>query len=130
MRLIAAASVIGFILGGFVVYRFSPKQTQIQERVVYKDRVQTVVTEVIVEKKDGTKEIRREVVKTEDRDKTQVKTETKPQPKPDWAIGVQYDLLSPDSPWTAQVNRRVLGNLYIGVSGGNNSLGVGVLYLF
>ena len=55
MRLIAAASVIGFILGGFVAYKFSPKQTQVQERVVYKDRVQTVTTEVIVERKDGSK---------------------------------------------------------------------------
>lgn len=108
---------------------FDAKHT-IEETVVYKDRVKTVVKEVITERPDGTKITERETNKVEKTDKVTAKKESIPV-KPNWGVGVKYDLFRPIPIWTAEVQRRVIGDFYVGAYGRTDGVvGVGVSFFF
>ncbi len=111
---------------------FNQKHT-IEEKVVYKDRIKTEIKEIITERPDGTKVTERVIEKDEKKDTVATKKESIPV-KSDWAVGVSYELFGNVSSIQVDVNRRILGNLYIRAYGRSQPVGVaggvGLLYTF
>ena len=122
--------VIVLVIGAAIGTYFDAKHT-IEEKVVYKDKVRTVVKEVITERPDGTKITERQTTKDEKKKQVAKRKESKPVKK-DWLVGVKYDLVPSSVPvWTAEVQRRVIGDFYIGAYGRTDGvLGVGVTLAF
>lgn len=117
--------VVGLAIGTW----FDAKHT-IEQKVVYKDRVRTQIEEVIIERPDGTKETRRTVDKNERSDKHVAKKESKPI-KPNWGVGIKYDLFQPQQIWTLEVHRRVFGNAYVSAYGRTDGVaGLGITVFF
>lgn len=119
---------IGAALGTWLDARHT-----IEEKVVYKDRVKTEIREVIKEGPDGTKVTERVIYKDEKKDTKVSKKESKPV-KPNWGVGVQYELLGQPGAIQVDLNRRLFGNFYVRAYGRMEShggaAGVGVLVLF
>lgn len=108
--------IIVLAIGAGIGTYFDAKHT-IEEKIVYKDRVKTEIKEVIKEAPDGTKITERTIYKDEKKDTKIAKKEGIPVKK-DWAVGVKYDLLPVGEPvWTAEVQRRILGDIYVGAYG-------------
>lgn len=120
---------VGALIGGAVVFQLVKPETKTEKQVVYKDRVQTVIEEVIVEAPDGAKTTKRTTTKDQVKNKT--KTHVVTTRKPDWGVSVQTELFVPTPVTTIGVHRRVLNNIYVSVYG-NTNLGVsaGVLITF
>lgn len=120
---------IGAIIGAGLVYHFVKPETKTEKQVVYKDRVQTVIEEVIVEAPDGAKTTKRTT--TQDQVKNKTKTQVVTTRKPDWGVSVQHELFVPTPVTTIGVHRRVFNNIYVSVYG-NTNLGVsaGLLLTF
>lgn len=117
--------VIGLAAGTY----FDAKHT-IEEKTIYKDRVRTVVREVITERPDGTKITERITNKDEKKKKIAKRKESIPVKK-DWGVGVKADLFSPIPSYTVEVSRRVFGDIYVsGYGRTNGSVGVGVTLFF
>jgi hypothetical protein len=110
---------IGAVMGSY----FNNKKA-IEEKIVYKDRVNTVVKEVIKQTPDGTIITERETTKNEARDSVATKKTILPQNK-DWGVSVKYDLFRPVPVWTAEIHRRIIGNIYAGAYGRTDGI-VGV----
>lgn len=129
MKKIASYIVVLVIGAGLGTY-FDAKHT-IEEKIVYRDRVKTVVKERITESPDGTRVIERETVKKEKKDGSVSKTESVPVKK-DWGVGIKYDLL-PVGPavWTLEVHRRIIGDFYVSGYGRTDGVaGLGVTFFF
>lgn len=102
----------------------------IEEKIVTKDKVRTVIKEVITERPDGTKVTERITDKKEKKDVVENKKESIPVKK-DWGVSVKTDLFNPVPVYTIEVQRRVFSDFYIGVYGRtDNTLGVGVSLFF
>lgn len=136
MKLHLGIFIAGIAAGGLLVYKLLPQQAKTDTRVIYQDRVQTVTKEVVRTEPGGVQVIEREIVRNEARDKTETRQETKPLPRKNWIVGLSYDI-TPDSVQsltfgsiTAQVNRRVFGDVYVGVTFGQNAAGLNLLYSF
>lgn len=107
---------LAILVGAGLCLMFDNQVHQVKEEIVYKDKIRTVVKEVIRENPDGSKTIERISDKTEDKNTTVNKVTQKPA-KNDWLIGVKYDLFQPMPVWTAEVQRRIIGNVYVGAYG-------------
>ena len=122
--------LIAIIIGAGVFYYFDSNVHEIEQQVIYKDRTRTIVKEVTTEKPDGTKVTERIIDRKEKTDTTASKSESKPV-KPDWGVGVKYDLFTGNPAWTVEVNRRIIGNIYGGVYGRTDGIvGAGVTIFF
>lgn len=120
--------VIVFLIGGAAGTYFDAKHT-IEEKVVYKDRIKTQIREVIKEGPDGTRVTERFITKDEKKKKQATKKESKPVKK-DWLLGVGIPVIG-DEVYDVRLERRILGDLYIGVKGDSQgTFGVGVTILF
>lgn len=116
---------IGAGLGSY----FNPIHT-IEEKIVIKDRIKTIVREVITQRPDGTIVTEREIHRDEKKDSVATKKESIPSSK-NWAVSVKYDLFVAIPVYTIEVQRRILGNIYVGVYGRtDNIVGAGVTILF
>lgn len=121
--------VVIFVIGAAIGTYLDQFHT-IEEKIVYKDRVKTVLKERITEAPDGTKITEREVVKKEKKDGSATKIESKPVKK-DWGLGVKYDLLGGPGVYTLEIHRRVFSDLYISGYGRTDGVaGVGVTFFF
>lgn len=125
-----ASYVIVFAAGSAIAIWFDKDVHEITETVVYKDRVRTVVKEVITERPDGTKITERTTNKDEKKKQTANRKESKPVAK-NWAAGIDYELFSNDQVYTGRLYRRVLGDIYVGGYGtSRGDFGVGITVLF
>ena len=124
MKIKIASYLLVFGLGAIAMRYFEPQSMSVKQEVVYKDRVKTIVKEVITEKPDGTKVTEKITDKTEAKDKTDVKSVVIPV-APKWAAQVTYGL---NEEWSASLSRRVIGNVFVG-GYANNRGGVGVSLL-
>lgn len=123
-----ASYIVVLGIGAAIGTYFDAKQT-IEEKVVYKDRVKTVVKEVITESPDGTKITQRETTKDEKTDQVKTKSESTPVKK-DWGIGVSTDLF-PSQVYTVEVHRRLFSDLYVtGYGRTDGTVGVGLTFFF
>lgn len=132
MKKIASYIIVLAIGAGIGTY-FDAKHT-IEEKIVYKDRVKTVIKERITENPDGTRVIERETTKKEKKDGSVSKVESKPVKK-DWGVSVKADLLSQpvggQTVWTVEVHRRIFSDLYVSGYGRTDGIaGVGVTLFF
>lgn len=122
--------VLAVCVGAAICMYFDKEVHEVQERIVYKDRIKTVVKEVITENPDGSRTIERETTKDEKKDQVSNKKETRPVKK-DWLVSVKADLFSPAPAYTAEVSRRVIGDFYIGTFARTDGVvGVGVTLAF
>lgn len=116
---------IGAALGTY----FDAKHT-IETKVVTKDRIKTVVKEVITERPDGTTVTERHTTKDEKKKQVANSKESIPVKK-DWGVSVKTDLFRPVSVYTLEVHRRVFSDLYVSAYGRtDNTLGVGLTFFF
>jgi hypothetical protein len=119
-------AAVGFAIGVMlclIIGMFVPKEKEIKEVVKYKERVRVVKR--IVERPDGTKE----TTEITDSEKNFLKDkELKVSYKKDWNIGVGRSIYSRNNPdsYTVMIQRRILGDLHIGVYG-RTDLEVGAL---
>lgn len=117
--------VIGAALGTY----FDAKHT-IETKIVTKDRIKTVVKEVVTKRPDGTTVTERHTTKDEKRKQVAKQKESIPVKK-NWGVGVKYDIFRPESVYTIEAHRRVFGDLYISAYGRTDStFGVGVTVFF
>jgi hypothetical protein len=116
MQLKILSYILVFAAGIGACLYFDDNVHEIKEEIVYKDRIRTVVKEVVTKSPDGTTVTQRTTDKVEKKDKQVNKVESKPI-KPNWMVGVKYDLFRPVPVWTAEVQRRVIGNVYAGAYG-------------
>jgi hypothetical protein len=126
-----ASHLVALVMGGLLAWKYVDygKHT-VKEKVVYKDRINTVIREVIAESPDGTRVTKREITKVETSKMKATKAESKPTKKR-WAVGIQRELLVPDGAAQLSVQRRVFGDIYAGVYGNTNgSVGLSVTILF
>jgi hypothetical protein len=131
VRLKVVTHLAALMVGGLLVWKYGNygKHT-VKEKVVYKDRINTVVKEVITERPDGSRVTKRETTKAETSKTKATKAESKPTKKR-WAVGIQHELLVPDGATQLSVQRRVFGDIYAGVYGSTNgSVGLSVTILF
>lgn len=102
----------------------------IEQTVVSQDRTKTTITEVITERPDGTKVTERLIDKKEKKDQVSNSKESIPT-KPNWGVGIKYDLFTPTPVWQAEVNRRIIWDLYVSVYGRTDgTIGAGVTIFF
>lgn len=124
--------LVVLLIGGALGTYFDASHT-IEENIVTKDRVRTVIKEVITERPDGTKVTERNTTKDEKKKQTAKRKESIPV-KANWAVGVQYELLGSVGSVQVDVNRRILGDIYVRVYGRSENIGVsagvGLLYTF
>lgn len=125
-----ASYVVVLGIGAAIGTYFDAKRV-IEEKVVYKDRVKTEIREVVKEAPDGTKVTERVIYKDEKKDTKVSKRESKPM-KPNWGVGVKYDLIPSGQPsWAVEVHRRIIGDLYVsGYARTSGVAGVGVTMFF
>jgi hypothetical protein len=124
-----ASYVIVLAIGVGVGTYFDAKHT-IEEKTVYKDRVKTVVKEVITERPDGTKITERHTDKEEKTKQVNNKSESRPVKK-DWGVGVKYDLLQPGQTYTLEIHRRIIGDFYVsGYGRTDGTAGLGLTFFF
>lgn len=120
-----------FVLGGLAVWKLFPPTTVEQERVVYKDRVQKVIEEVIVETPDGTKTTERVTYKDQTSDKEATNKVTKAAKKNNWGVSVQTTTFVSDPVTTVGLHRRVFGDFYVSIHGSSNgTVQAGLLFTF
>jgi len=95
-------------IGFFSGRKYAESGGQIRIKEVTKDKIVTITKEVV--RPGGI--VEREIVKTEDKRTEVAKIETKPVPKPDWAITVMagQDLQQ------AIVHRRIFSQLYLNLA--------------
>lgn len=105
-RVAAGAAVVCIVVGGIVGSKLTKVTPQIE--TVIKDRVVTVVRQI--KSPDGT--IVTDVRQTEDRQQRQT---VAPPKKPDWHISASYQP-SGIPVYGVQLERRILGDVYLGVS--------------
>lgn len=117
-------SVLTFAAGIYLgkVY-YAKVETKTVE--VVKDKIVTVTK--VVKKPDGTIEENSTVTENKESKATETKTEQK-QVAPELLVGVGYTI---DKDYTAQVAKRLFGNVYLGVSGSSNgTIGIGLVITF
>lgn len=107
--------VIVLVIGAALGTYFDAAHT-IEEKIVTKDRIKTVVREVITERPDGTKVTERHTTKDE-KTKQVAKRKESISKQRNWAVGIKYDLFQPVPVWTAEVQRRIIGDVYVGLYG-------------
>lgn len=121
--------VIVLAIGAAAGTYFDAKHT-IEEKIVVKDRVRTVVKEVVTERPDGTKVTERHVTKDEKKNQTAKRKESIPVKK-DWGVSVKYDLFRPVPAYTLEIHRRIFRDLYVGAYGRTDGIaGVSVTLFF
>jgi len=121
----AMAFAIGVMIC-LITSMFIPKEKEIKEVIKYRERVRTV--KKIVERPDGTKETTEttDTARSFDQDKSLKVTN-----RPDWNIGVASSLNSSIPVYSLIVQRRILGNLHMGVYGQTDStIGALISYSF
>lgn len=107
------------------------------EKIV--ERVKTETIEVVTEKPDGTKVTRRETKevaeRTKDKDeRTNIQNETKQGTDEIWSVGL-YKAAGSTQSFTGTIDRKVLGNLSVGLygryeEGRGSEVGLGLRYSF
>lgn len=118
----------GILVAGILIGAYLNPMHTIEEKIVYKDRTTTISKEIKTEFPDGKKVTVIETEKNEQKEGSSIKSSD---PKPDWGVGVKYELFSSTPVWTVDVNRRILLNVYGGVYGrSDGAIGVGLLYTF
>jgi len=108
---------IGFVLGNLMFPKII-KEIEIREVEVIKERIKRVVH--IIERPDGTKET---IIKEETEKETTVAKESIEKTRParmDWIVGVGKDMIGGED-YIYTVDRRIIGNLYLGAYGNTNS---------
>lgn len=117
-----AIAVISFVLG----MKFCPKPTEKIESI---DNTREHVVTTIKERRDGSKETRIVERRTKKSQRSEVRVI-----KPQWSVGVQADseaITGGNGTYTFRVERRVLGDLYIGGYGSTDKeYGVSLSYQF
>lgn len=109
MKTLIVVALLSAAAGGGLMYRFNPPQTKTE--TVIRDRI---VTHTVVKRADGT--VESDTTKTEDKQERQNQVVVAPA-KPDWHISAGSELdrtLVPS--YRAQVDRRILGPIFIGGS--------------
>lgn len=121
--------IIVLAIGAGLGTYFNQKHT-IEEKIVIKDRIKTVIKEVITQRPDGTTVTERTIHKDEDKKTVATKKESIPSTN-DWGIGIKYDLFTAVPVYTIEIHRRILFDFYItGYGRTDNVVGVGLLYTF
>lgn len=121
--------IIVLAIGGALGTYFNASHT-IEEKIVIKDRIKTVIKEVIITNSDGTVVVERTIVRDEKRDIVAKRKESIPV-KSNWGVGLKYDLFTPEPIYTIELHRRILGSLYItGYGRTDGIVGGGLLYTF
>lgn len=117
--------MVGTIIGTY----FDAKHT-IEEEVITKDRVRTVIKEVITERPNGTKITERYTDKKEKKNQVAKKKESKPSSK-NWGVSIKTSLFEPTPQYTVEVHRRIFSTVYVSAYGRSDStVGVGVSFFF
>jgi Na+-translocating ferredoxin:NAD+ oxidoreductase RnfG subunit len=134
MRYILKTKILSYVIilvCGVLVGRFFDNgRSIVEERTVYKDRVKTVIKEVITQSPDGTTVTERTTTKKEKKDLKKNRLESKVA-KANWGIGVGYEMFRPEPVYTIDIKRRVIWDLYLGAYGRTDGrFGVGITYLF
>lgn len=128
MSRLVIAVLVGAAIGAGAMRLFPNVKTE--EKIVYKDRTQTVTKEIIVVRPDGTTVTEREIVKEEKKDQTVSKKENFPN-KPDWGVSLKSDMFAPNPNYTLELHRRIFGNIYAGAYGqSNGAVGISVSLFF
>ena len=139
--------VVTAIIFTSLTYYFSPKKVEIKEvekivevkgetKIIYKEKIKKITT-----KPDGTiieEEVEKDLVKeevVEEKQKLDLKLKTVTPAKKNWSasVGVMNPILNngTDQEFYLQVNRKIVGNLLIGVIlTSNKSYGVGLGFNF
>jgi len=121
--------VIVLAIGAGLGTYFNQKHT-IETKVVTKDRIKTVIKEVITQNPDGSVVTERHVTKDEKKKQVAKRKESIPVKK-DWGISVKTDLFSPQPAYTIEAHRRVFSDLYVSVYGRTDGVvGVGATFFF
>lgn len=121
--------IVVLAIGGVLGTYFDAKHT-IEEKVVTKDRVRTVIKEVITEKPDGTKVTERITDKKEKKNQVAKKKESVPVKK-NWGVSVKTSLFQPTSNYTFEVHRKVFSDFYVSAYGDTSgTVGIGVTLFF
>lgn len=112
--IIAILSVfIGLGLGSYLFPRVQKEVVEVEKEVIKKD-VRTIIKEVI--KKDGTKEVETVIIDNTKETKQSKSTETVL--KPDWHanVGVSHSFKEKDMVYSLTVERRIVGDLFVGAT--------------
>lgn len=125
MKTTIISVIVGCVIGFGLSNYFFPSEPEIQEKVVVKTNVKR--EKVYINKPDGTNIIiEREVLKTVQKLEREVK-----RPKKDWFVGVG---INNGGNYIVDVNRRIIGNLYLGAYASTNvqdlTYGVKISYSF
>ena len=97
----------------------SSTKTVVKERVKFRERVVTVIKE----RPDGTKETT--ITENRSRDEKKKAKQEVIQRRSDWHLAASYSVLGKNAIYTLSVQRRVLGNVFMGVYGRtDNEFGV------
>lgn len=121
--------IVVLVIGGVLGTYFDTKHT-IEEKVVTKDSVRTVIKEVITERPDGTKVTERITDKKEKKNQVAKKKESAPVKK-NWGVSAKTSLFQPTSNYTLEVHRRIFSDFYISAYGNTSgTVGVGVTLFF
>lgn len=124
-----ASYVVVLAVGAAIGTYFDAKHT-IEEKIVTKDRVRTIIKEVVTERPDGTKVTERVIDKKEKKNQVAKKKESIPVKK-NWGVSVKTDLFTPVSVYTLEVHRRMFSDLYVSAYGKSDGVvGVGVTFFF
>lgn len=120
---------IVLVIGGALGTYFDAAHT-IEEKIVTKDRIKTVIKEIVTERPDGSKVTERVTTKKEKKDSVANKKESIPVAKK-WMAGVSYELFKPQPVYTIDIKRKLFTNIYAGAYGRSDGrFGVGVTILF
>lgn len=121
--------IVVLAIGGALGTYFDAKHT-IETKVVTKDRIKTIIKEVVTQRPDGTTVTERHTTKDEKKKQVAKQKESIPVKK-NWGVSVKADLFAPVPVYTLEVHRRVFSDLYVSAYGRtNNSLGLGLTFFF
>lgn len=130
MKKVILSHAIALVIGAAVCMYFDKEVHEVKKEVVYKDRIKTVVKEVITEKPDGSKTTERTIEKDEKSDKQVSEVEKKPVEKK-WIASMKHSLFAPEPIITAEIQRRVIGDIFVGAYGTNQgAVGVSLSIMF
>ncbi len=121
--------VVVLVIGAAIGTYFDAKHT-IETKVVTKDRIKTVIKEVVTQSPDGTTVTERHTTKDEKKKVVAKRKESIPVKK-DWGVSIKTDLFSPVPTYTAEIHRRIFSDFYVSVYGRTDSTaGVGLTFFF
>jgi hypothetical protein len=130
IRLISLALILGLGFGFYAGKK--DNETEYTKKEQNREKEETKIVEKIIERPGKEKIIYRTIrERTDKRTKKQTEIVTK---SPDWLVGVSADsdaILGRGGSYTISLDRKVLGDLYMGVYGStDNQVGLSLRYSF